>query len=149
VTFDTVCDVTLIKLTLLLKCVHFACTVCTICMLVVTADSLTQSAFLESRELIEMDIDNVLSHIGDFGRAQKKIYFLVSLTHVFLGFHTLILSFIGTDPGWKCVPGKIQGIPLKNGNVLQGTTSKCFDLEQGHCTPEYLTEYTSIVTEVK
>lgn len=145
-TFDTVCDVTLIKLTLLLKCVHC---VCAICVLVVTADSLTQSAFLESRELIEMDIDNVLSHIGDFGRAQKKIYFLVSLTHVFLGFHTLILSFIGTDPGWKCVPGKIQGIPLKNGNVLQGTTTKCFDLEQGHCTPEYLTEYTSIVTEVK
>ena len=96
-----------------------------------------------------MDIDNVLSHIGDFGWAQKKIYFLVSLTHVFLGFHTLILSFIGTDPGWRCVPGKIQGIPLKDGNVLQDTATKCFNLEQGHCTLEYLTEYTSIVTEVK
>ena len=77
-----------------------------------------------------MDVDNVLSHIGDFGPAQKKIYFLISLTHLYLGFHTLILSFIGTDPGWRC----------------EGAAMKCSEL--GHCTPEYLTEYTSIVTEV-
>lgn len=96
-----------------------------------------------------MDVDDILSHIGDFGPSQKKIYFLVSLAHVYTAFHAFVVLFIGTDPGWRCVPTSSGGLEDASGNVLRDTATMCSYYEKQYCTPEYSTEYTSIVTEVK
>ena len=96
-----------------------------------------------------MDVDDVLGHIGDFGPSQKKVYFLVSLAHVYTAFHAFVVLFIGTDPGWKCVPSSSSGLEDASGNVLRDSATMCSYYEKKYCTPEYSTEYTSIVTEVE
>ena len=92
-----------------------------------------------------MDIDEVLEKIGDFGPSQRKIYYLVSLSHLWMSTIVLLPSFIGLDPGWSCVP------MVEESNQLHVTDShnKCRYYEQGSCTPEYSTEFTSIVTQVR
>ena len=82
-----------------------------------------------------MDIDNVLAKIGDFGWSQKKIFYILCLSQTYLGFHALILTFIGPEPEWTC-GGKNQ--------VL-----RCPPFENGECTPEYSDEFSSIVSEVE
>ena len=81
-----------------------------------------------------MDIDSVLGRIGDFGSAQKKIFFILSIGQTFLSFHMLILAFIGVEPEWNC-GGKNQ--------VL-----RCSALEKEECVPKYWDDFTSIVSEV-
>ena len=100
-------------------------------------------------KVLKMDVDDVLSHIGDFGPSQKKVYFLVSLAHVYTAFHAFVVLFIGTDPGWRCVPSSSSGLEDASGNVLRDRATMCSYYEKKYCTPEYSTEYTSIVTEVE
>ena len=89
-----------------------------------------------------MDIDEVLEKIGDFGPSQRKIYYLLSLTYLWGATIVLLPSFIGLDPGWRCVVDK--------SNQLQADIrSRCRFYEQGSCTPDYSTEFTSIVTQVR
>lgn len=85
-----------------------------------------------------MDIDEVFDQIGAFGFSQKKIYYLLNLVQVFLGFHALSLSFIGSDPGWTCE----EYSDIKNQSLL------CPEYELGQCKPQFSPAYTSIVTEV-
>ena len=92
-----------------------------------------------------MDIDEVLEKIGDFGPSQRKIYYLLSLSQLWMSTIVLSPSFIGLDPGWNCVPMVDEGIQLQ---VVADSHSKCRYYEQGSCTPEYSTEFTSIVTQV-
>lgn len=81
-----------------------------------------------------MDIDNVFARIGDFGWSQKKIFYILCLCQTYLGFHVLILTFIGEEPEWSC-GGKNQ--------VL-----RCPPFEKGECAPEYSDEFSTIVSEV-
>ncbi|XP_002158070.2 organic cation transporter protein [Hydra vulgaris] len=49
-----------------------------------------------------LDVDNFLVLIGEFGRMQKLLVFLFSLMIIPSAYHTLIMSFIGNEPGWRC-----------------------------------------------
>lgn len=81
-----------------------------------------------------MDIDNVFAKIGDFGSSQKKIFYILTVCQIFLGFHMLILTFIGAEPDWTC-GGK---------NMVL----RCAALEKEECSPTYIDDFTSIVSEV-
>ena len=97
-----------------------------------------------------MDVDEFFQHIGDLGLIQKKIFFLIGLPHVWGAFHVLALTYIGTDPGWKCTAPKTRnsghiGVAVES---LSDPDAKCAYYEQGECLPEFSKEFTSIVTEV-
>ena len=100
-----------------------------------------------------MDVDEVLEKIGDFGPSQRKIYYLVSLSNIWMAIFILSPSFIGLDPGWSCVPMVDESIQPQvvadSKSALADSHSKCRYYEQGSCTPEYSTEFTSIVTQVR
>ena len=53
-----------------------------------------------------MDFDTALEHVGEFGRHQTRIYFIVSVISVPLCSQMLIVVFIGAVPDsvpeWKC-----------------------------------------------
>ena len=95
---------------------------------------------------VSMDIDGVLEKIGDFGPSQKKIYYLVSLTHLWMATIILLPSFTGVDPGWRCVADGSNQLRVVTSTDIH---SRCRYYEQGSCTPDYSTEFTSIVTQVR
>lgn len=80
----------------------------------------------------------MFERIGGFGPAQKKMVCLLNLAHLISGFHALCYTFIAEDPGWHCAQSK----DLSRNNV-------CAMVEQGSCTPQYSSEFTSIVSEVR
>ena len=50
-----------------------------------------------------MDIDNIFEKIGQFGLIQKFFVFLLCLFQVQKSNQTLIMTFIGNSPDWRCV----------------------------------------------
>ena len=90
-----------------------------------------------------MDVDEVLERIGEFGPAQRKIFFVIGLTQLYMTISTFAMSFVGIDPGWECVVGN-QG----NNSVIPNSSNKCLHYELGDCNPHYSNDFTSIVTEV-
>ena len=95
-----------------------------------------------------MDVDEVFEKIGEFGTAQKKIIFLSNLfAHGFLGFQTLLIGFIGRDPGWSCIEPQEDTL-----RVLFGPEDPlaCEMVEKGACAgPNFKYDSTSIVAEVR
>ena len=88
-----------------------------------------------------MDIDACLQQAGEFGPAQKRIYYVVNLMNVLAAMQTLAPAFIAFEPEWTCGS---QSTPEEQQTALQ----RCTLFEQGRCHPHYLTGYTTIVTEV-
>ncbi len=78
------------------------------------------------------DLDEVFERIGGFGRAQKKIIYLMSLTHIAAGFHTMILTFIGIKPSWVC----------------ENEQENCLLFDSGKCEPQFDPTLSSIIVEV-
>lgn len=78
------------------------------------------------------NLDEVFERIGGFGKAQKKIYYLMNLVHIPTGFHTMILTFIAIDPNWTC------------GNKQKD----CFQFDLGKCEPQFDPTVSSIIAEV-
>ena len=92
----------------------------------------------------KMDFDTALQHVGEFGRHQKRIYFLVSLISLPLAAQMLIVVFVGAIPEWKC--------PSPNGDILHcnSTHARCCEEDGSICQgAEFSTEFTSIATEWK
>lgn len=87
-----------------------------------------------------MDVDEALERIGEFGPAQKKIYFLVSLCQVYGALTVFAISFTGADPGWRCDGSEAN---------LTDPVAKCIRYELGECKPDYSDKFTSVVTEVR
>jgi hypothetical protein len=81
-----------------------------------------------------MEVDEVIEKIGGFGPTQKKIVWLLNAASLFGSFHTLLYTFLTDDPGWRCG---------------QQSKSACEMVDAGTCTPNYSSEFTSIVSEVK
>lgn len=88
-----------------------------------------------------MDIDVCLQQAGEFGPAQKRIYYLVNLMNVLAAMQTLAPAFIAFEPEWTC---SSQSQPEEQQTALQ----RCTAFEEGRCRPHYLSEYTTVVTEV-
>lgn len=94
-----------------------------------------------------MDVDAVFEEIGEFGPAQKRIFYTANfLFHWFVAFQTLIIAFIGKDPDWSCIDTM-----TKQPHLLLGSSdpSACELVESGKCTPDFNKNFTSIVTEVR
>eukprot|EP00731_Ephydatia_muelleri_P027780 Em0019g653a len=87
-----------------------------------------------------MDIDVCLQQAGEFGPAQKRIYYLVNLMNVLAAMQTLAPAFIAFEPEWTC---SSQSQPEEQQTALQ----RCTAFEEGRCRPHYLSEYTTVVTE--
>ncbi len=81
-----------------------------------------------------IDVDEVFERIGGFGRAQKKIYYLMNSVHIAAGLHTMILTFIAIKPKWSCLTGQ------------QGS---CTQFNLGECEPQYDPTVSSIIAEVR
>uniref|UniRef100_A0A1I8PZ51 Major facilitator superfamily (MFS) profile domain-containing protein n=1 Tax=Stomoxys calcitrans TaxID=35570 RepID=A0A1I8PZ51_STOCA len=60
-----------------------------------------------------MGYDEVLTHLGDFGRYQKVIYFLICLTSITCAFHKLAGVFLLAKPEFRCV------LPFENASEVQ------------------------------
>ena len=50
----------------------------------------------------EVDVDEFLLHIGQFGRTQILLLSLFCLIIIPTTYQTLIMSFAGNSPPWKC-----------------------------------------------
>lgn len=50
-----------------------------------------------------MGYDEVLVHLGDFGRYQRVIYFLICLTSIICAFHKLAGVFLFAKPQFRCL----------------------------------------------
>ena len=87
-----------------------------------------------------MDVDGILSRIGELGRAQWKILVLLQLTSTFVALTQMTLPFVGRNPGWNCTSS--------DATLPPSHSSKCLLYERGECTPKFSKDYTSIVTEV-
>ena len=55
----------------------------------------------EESELV-LGVDEILQHVGDFGRFQKLLLFLVSLLYIPIAFHPFLMYFATLVPSWKC-----------------------------------------------
>lgn len=56
----------------------------------------------QSQPFKEVDVDEFLIHIGQFGRAQKLLLLMFYLLEVPHSYHTLSWFFTGHSPPWKC-----------------------------------------------
>lgn len=90
-----------------------------------------------------MDIDDVFTQIGVYGTSQKKIVYILGSSHIYLCFHALILSFIGSEPDWSCAAGAFG-----TGETVTPRLKDCVAYEKGRCSPVYSDESSSIVSEV-
>lgn len=89
-----------------------------------------------------MDFDSALQHVGEFGRHQKRIYFLVSFISLPLSAQMLIVVFVGAIPEWKC--------PSPDGDILRcnSTSARCCGEDGAICRgAKFPSDFTSIATE--
>ena len=56
----------------------------------------------------QMDIDNIFEKIGQFGLLQTLYVFLLCLFQVQKSNQTLIMTFVGNSPDWKCVSNNTE-----------------------------------------
>lgn len=57
----------------------------------------------EERPLVVENLDEILPYIGELGRYQMGLIFIMSLTILIAGFPVLIMFFAGQNPSWQCV----------------------------------------------
>nr|AFY98628.1 organic cation transporter 2 [Drosophila melanogaster] len=60
-----------------------------------------------------MGYDEAIIHLGDFGRYQKIIYFLICLTSIPVAFHKLAGVFLLAKPDFRCA------LPFENGSIYE------------------------------
>ena len=54
------------------------------------------------------DVDEILVCIGQFGRSQILLLGLFCIIFIPSAYQTVILSFIGNTPPWRCVSGSFE-----------------------------------------
>ena len=95
-----------------------------------------------------LDVDEFLVYIGEFGRVQILLVCLFCLMIIPSAYHTLIMSFIGNDPGWRCALNNSEcnrtGVFLR-GDLLYEDNCKMNRTSWEFIHPKEF----SIVTEVK
>ena len=61
-----------------------------------------------TKETKELDVDEFLEKIGQYGLMQKLYVFIFCLLIVPSTYQTLIMSFVGNSPDWKCVSNNTE-----------------------------------------
>ena len=94
-----------------------------------------------------LDVDEFLELIGQYGLMQKLLVAIFCLLIIPGTYQTLIMTFIGNNPSWKCVQNstecKFVGVIDKNNENFK---KRC-DMERSAWTYTQPKEF-SIVTEV-
>ena len=113
----------------------------------------SKSSFFSLRSgffiIMALDIDQVLEQIGSMGRYQIRFIGAMCYLGFFVsGFQTMIMTFIATEPGWRCVTNSTlcnaTGV-YRPGDV--GYNDRC-DRKLPSSEWEYEDTFTSTVTEV-
>lgn len=99
-----------------------------------------------------MDVDQMLKHVGDFGRYQWLLMGLFAIINIFSAFHYFAQTFISVIPGYQCNPLLVLNDNLNNS--ANTDRSECCSVENSaepcmtgwNYTLNY--EYSSIVDEV-
>ena len=93
-------------------------------------------------ENFNMDVDGALKQVGEFGRHQRKLFILISISALSCYFQMLVLVFTAATPKWIC--------PAENKANLKHCKSleSCCDLDGFICDgASFSTNFTSIATE--
>lgn len=94
------------------------------------------------RENFIMDFDGALQQVGEFGRYQRKLFFLIAISAFPCSFQMLVLVFTAATPKWIC-PEDLN-VNIKHCKSLEG----CCDLDGSVCQgASFITNFTSIATE--
>ena len=100
-------------------------------------------------EIEYVDMDEYIKHVGEFGRYQLLILFLIIIGTFPLVFPVLIFYYIGHGPKWKCNPNTIEdftSLCTSNTSVYESTNATRCDMNRTHWIYEDLGKST-IVTE--
>lgn len=92
-------------------------------------------------------VDDVLSKIGQFGRAQKRFYVMIGFVQFTMACQYFLVSFAehrGLD--WDCVSTTDHHTRFDHATVT--LEERCRLLDSGQCFPEYASPDVTIVTEV-
>lgn len=130
------------------------------------------STAADDKNAREIDVDEYLKYVGECGKFQILLVLLFCLIIIPTTYQTLIMSFVGSNPSWRCVQmspvGNTANFPnttvsTNNATLANATANGCNlkgDIEPGHslyknrCTMDrVLWEFTkpkeySIVTDV-
>ncbi|XP_016952858.1 organic cation transporter-like protein [Drosophila biarmipes] len=84
-----------------------------------------------------MGYDEAISHVGDFGRYQKIIYFLICLTSIPVAFHKFAGVFLLAKPDFRCE------LPYENGSATYELPTHLWNLSfpRGERCAYYDVEY--------
>ena len=122
----------------------------------VTADVIETTHTTEDRSTTfgtaeaELDVDDFIKTIGEFGKAQKLITFILWLMTVPCVFQVSIIIFIGDEPPWTCASDNSSTLLCDK----NGTFSESHSFYQKRCSMSRLSwnftkpEAYSIVTQV-
>lgn len=92
--------------------------------------------------VLHMDFDGALQHVGEFGRYQRKRFFLIAISAFPCSFQMLVLVFTAATPKWICLDD--LNANLKHCKSLES----CCDLDGSTCQgASFITNFTSIATE--
>ena len=98
----------------------------------------------------ELNVDDFIKTVGEFGKAQKVIILLLSLMSIPNAYQRTIVVFIGDEPQWTCVSDNKTNL-FCNKNA---TFSESHSLYQKRCSMSHLSwnftkpQTYSIVTQV-
>ena len=91
---------------------------------------------------INMDVDGALKQVGEFGRYQRKLFILISLSALPCNYQMLVLVFTTATPKWTCLEENMAD--LKHCKSLEN----CCALDGTICDKaSFTTNFTSIATE--
>ena len=76
----------------------------------------------EENEFV-LGVDEILHHVGDFGRFQKLMLFLVSFLYIPIAFHPFLMYFATLVPSWRCRPNST--LCSFNGTFTGEDTRRC------------------------
>lgn len=81
---------------------------------------------LQHAKAKEVDVDEYLLYVGQFGKFQILLVLLFCLIIIPSTYQTLIMSFVGSNPSWRC-SGQHMGSNATTGNTttLWNATSEC------------------------
>ena len=58
--------------------------------------------------LSAMDFDTAVTEIGEFGRFQKKIFYITNLLAFPISAQMLVMVFVAEKPTWSCKKGQME-----------------------------------------
>ena len=84
-------------------------------------------------------VDDIFERIGQFGRAQKKYYFMIGFVSFILSYQYFLTTFTDYSPEWDCVD---------NFDHYHRFANHCIMYERGLCFAKHSNPHLTIVTEV-